>query len=86
MQKGHAGKINYSDINSCFNVIACNIHVKEFFNATHYTLSFCRHRFRGSAATKRRSELNLSDPVPEQIYSLIWYSMTMRNRQKQLHS
>ena len=28
-----------------------------------YTLSSRRHRFRGSAATKRRRELNLSDPV-----------------------
>ena len=38
-------------------------HIEDFLNATHYTLSSCRHRFRGSAATKRRRELTLSNPV-----------------------
>ena len=44
-------------------VILTSSRIEEFISATHYSLSSCRHRFRGSAATKRRRELTLSDPV-----------------------
>ena len=50
--------------------------VKEFHSATHYTLSYCRHRFRGLAATRRRRELTLSDPVwcrgSILLYGIVW--------------
>ena len=45
------------------------------YSATHYTLSSCRHCFRGSAVTKRRRELALSDYVWCHGYILI----AMRN-------
>ena len=64
VEKVMQGK-KYLDRNSyyCFNVIMCNIHVEDFLSATHYTLSTCRHYFRGSAAARSRRELTLSDPV-----------------------
>ena len=69
MQEGHAEK-KYSDRNSYrfFNVIACNIHLVDFPSTTHYTLSSCCHRFRGSAITKRRRELTL--PIP--FGDIVW--------------
>ena len=42
----------------CFNVIACTIYVEEFHNATQFTLSSCRHRFQGSAATRMQRAMN----------------------------
>ena len=41
----------------------CVYLIEEFFSASHYTLSSCRHCFRGSAATKKWRELSLNDPV-----------------------
>ena len=75
-------KRNYSDRNSYryFNIIACNIHVEQFLNATHYTLyssALYSCRFRGSAATRRRRELTLSGPVWCHG-SILWYDIVWR--------
>ena len=81
MQKGNTGK---NELNRksyrCFNGIACNIHVEEFLSATHYTLSSYRHCFRGSAATRRRCELNLSN-LSDPVWchgSILWYHTVWR--------
>ena len=68
MQEGNTGKTGYCR----FNAIAYNIQEEEFLSAIHYALSSCCHRFWGSAATRRRSELERSRLIPW-IYSLIWY-------------
>ena len=65
-EKSCRKKITQTEIAIVILTSSCVIftyYIKEFLNATHYTLSSFRHRFRGSAATKSRRELTLGDPV-----------------------